>query len=179
MRDENRSGRSCYVTGNNCRAGRESLWLPSIFSENMVLQARKLAYGDKQVVADGPLPREFQPEGERFVIRFDGLGGGLVATEGRLKSFEILDAAGAWHPALAEIKGDSVTVRAAGVPNPTGVRYAWLGFPEVTLFNKEGLPATPFQYPPADLQTGTCPCMASNRGARSCPMSMASAGARK
>jgi sialate O-acetylesterase len=119
--------------------------------ERLALQARKLAYGDKQVVADGPLPREFQRKGERFVIRFDGLGGGLLAAEGGLKSFEIRDAAGAWHPALAEIKGDTVTVRAANVAEPAGVRYAWAGFPEVTLFNKEGLPATPFQYPPPDL----------------------------
>jgi len=120
--------------------------------ERLALQARKLAYGDKQVVADGPLPRDFKREGERFVIRFDGLGGGLVAAEGGLKSFEIRDAAGAWHPALAEIKGDTVTVRAADVAEPSGVRYAWLGYPEVTLFNKEGLPATPFQHPPPDLQ---------------------------
>jgi hypothetical protein len=27
------------------------------------------------------------------------------------------------------------------------VRYAWLGYPEATLFNREGLPATPFRHP--------------------------------
>jgi len=120
--------------------------------ERLVLQARKLAYGDKQVVADGPLPREFRRDGDRFVITFDGLGGGLVSAEGGLKGFEIRDAAGAWQPAAAEIKGDTVAVRSDGVTEPAGVRYAWAGFPEVTLFNKAGLPATPFQYPPPDLK---------------------------
>jgi sialate O-acetylesterase len=120
--------------------------------ERLALQARKLAYGDKQVIADGPLPREFRPEGGQFVIRFDGVGGGLMAAEGGLQGFEIRAAAGTWHPAVAEIKGDSVTVRAADVAEPVGVRYAWQGFPEVTLFNREGLPATPFQYPPPELQ---------------------------
>jgi hypothetical protein len=51
-----------------------------------------------------------------------GLGGGLVAAAGGLKSFELRDAAGAWHPA-------------------------------VTLYNNEGLPATPFQYLPVELQS--------------------------
>jgi len=120
--------------------------------ERLALQARQRAYGDRQVVADGPLPREFRRDGDRFVVTFDGLGGGLAAAAGGLKGFEIRDPAGAWHPAVAEIQGETVTVRAEGVTDPAGVRYAWAGFPEVTLYNKAGLPATPFQYPPPELQ---------------------------
>lgn len=123
--------------------------------ERLVLQARKLAYGDRQVVADGPLPREFRRDGDRFVITFDGRGGGLVAAGGGLRGFEIRDAAGVWHPAAAQIEGDSVAVRAHGVTEPAGVRYAWAGFPEVTLFNEEGLPSTPFQHPAVELQRPT------------------------
>ena len=108
------------------------------------------AYGDAQVVADSPAPREFRRDGARFVVRFEGVGGGLVA-RGDLKGFEVADAAGAWHAADAAIEGATVTVQAAGIPEPAGVRYAWLGFPEVTLFSKEGLPAAPFCHPAIDL----------------------------
>jgi sialate O-acetylesterase len=30
---------------------------------------------------------------------------------------------------------------------PAAVRYAWAGWPEATLYNKDGLPATPFRWP--------------------------------
>jgi sialate O-acetylesterase len=115
--------------------------------ERLALQARKIVYGDAEVLADSPVPRDFRREGDAFIVSFDGVGGGLKARE-ELKGFEVADAAGAWHPAEAVIRGDNtLAVRAAKVPEPAGVRYAWLGYPEVTLFNKEGLPASPFQFP--------------------------------
>jgi sialate O-acetylesterase len=114
--------------------------------ERLALQARKLAYGEKDVVAEGPVPRGFDRRDGGFSIRFDGVGGGLVA-RGELAGFEVADAAGIWHPATATITGNDVSVRAAAVPEPAGVRYAWLGYPEATLFNREGLPATPFRHP--------------------------------
>ncbi len=119
--------------------------------ERLALQARKLAYGDAAGVADGALPVDFRRRGDRWVVAFAGLGGGLVAAEEGLRGFEVRDAAGAWHPAAATLAGDTVEVRSPEVPEPTGVRYAWAGFPEVTLYNREGLPATPFQHPPVDL----------------------------
>lgn len=117
--------------------------------ERLALQARKLAYGDREVVAGSPIPREFRRDGARFVVRFDGVGGGLAA-RGDLKGFEVADAAGVWHTADAVINGETLEIQAAGVPEPSGVRYAWLGYPAVTLFNREGLPATPFQFPAAE-----------------------------
>jgi sialate O-acetylesterase len=119
--------------------------------ERLALQARKKAYGKKDVVADGPVPREFARGAGGFTIRFDGVGSGLMS-RGALAGFEVADAAGAWHPATALIEGDSIDVRAADVPEPTGVRYAWLGYPEATLFNREGLPATPFRHPAIGLE---------------------------
>ena len=114
--------------------------------ERLALQARKLAYGDKSGRTDSPTPRAFTRDGAKFTVAFDGIGGGLVA-RGELAGFELADDAGTWHLANGTIKGDTVEVQAAGVPAPAGVRYAWLGFPEATLFNQEGLPASPFRYP--------------------------------
>ncbi len=118
--------------------------------ERLALQARKLAYGDATVVADSPTPTEFKRAGGAFIVRFDGVGGGLVS-QGELAGFEIADGAGVWHPGAATIKGDSIEVLTEEVREPAGVRYAWLGFPDGTLFNKEGLPATPFCHPAIDL----------------------------
>lgn len=50
-----------------------------------------------------------------------------------------------WHPAIAEIRGNSVVVISSHVENPIGVQYAYSGTPENSnLYNKAGLPATPF-----------------------------------
>jgi sialate O-acetylesterase len=92
--------------------------------ERLALQARKLAYGAETVVADGPVPREFARRDGGFSIRFDGVGSGLVA-RGELAGFEVADAAGVWHPATAAITGDTLDVRAADVPDATGVRSGW------------------------------------------------------
>lgn len=117
--------------------------------ERLALQARKIVYGDTKVVADGPIPSTFRRDGAAFVVSFDGIGGGLVA-RGELKGFEVSDAEGDWYAAEAVIRGETLLVQAVEVREPTGVRYAWLGYPDVSLFNREGLPATPFLFPPAE-----------------------------
>ena len=47
--------------------------------------------------------------------------------------------------AEAKIEGNEVVVRSEKVPNPAAVRYAWQINPECNLYNKEGLPASPFR----------------------------------
>ena len=119
--------------------------------ERLALQAARLAYGKNDVVAESPVPRTFDQGGDGFTVRFDGVGGGLVA-KGELAGFEVADASGEWHPATARIEGDAVVVHGPDVPKPAGVRYAWQGFPPVTLFNEAGLPASPFCHPAVDLK---------------------------
>ncbi|MBM4020442.1 MAG: hypothetical protein FJ280_29375 [Planctomycetes bacterium] len=80
-------------------------------------------------------------------IRFDGVGGGLVAKGSALMGFELSADGKAFVAAAAEIKGDTVIVTSADVKAPAEVRYAWAGWPRATLFNKEDLPATPFRWP--------------------------------
>ena len=48
-------------------------------------------------------------------------------------------------PADAVIEGDAVAVSAPGIDAPVHVRYAWANDPPCTLFNREGLPASPFR----------------------------------
>ena len=53
------------------------------------------------------------------------------------------------HHALAErllMRGtDRVVVSAESVREPVAIRYGWATVPEVNLFNREGLPASPFR----------------------------------
>ena len=51
------------------------------------------------------------------------------------------------EPADAKIEGTSVVVSTSTVPDPVSVRYAWAPAPTCNLYNREGLPASPFQSP--------------------------------
>ena len=46
---------------------------------------------------------------------------------------------------LARIDGETVVLRAPGVPQPAAVRYAFSDCPQVNLVNGAGLPAEPFR----------------------------------
>lgn len=108
------------------------------------LAARALAYGEK-IVYSGPLYKEMKVAGSEVAISFDHTGGGLFAKDGDLKGFTIAGADGKFVPAKAVIKGDAVVVSAEGVIDPKAVRYGWINVPDVNLFNKDGLPASPFR----------------------------------
>jgi len=45
----------------------------------------------------------------------------------------------------ARIEGNTVVVSSRDVPQPVAVRYAWGDSPRGNLFNKDGLPASPFR----------------------------------
>jgi WD40 repeat protein len=47
--------------------------------------------------------------------------------------------------AKAEIEGNKVVVSSTEVPKPAAVRYGWADYPVVNLWNKDGLPASPFR----------------------------------
>jgi len=57
--------------------------------------------------------------------------------------FEIKDASGKYFPATATLDGNTL-VLTSSVAQPKGIRYAYGNFPEVSLFDKNGLPAEQF-----------------------------------
>ena len=67
------------------------------------------------------------------------------ARGGELKGFAICGEDRKFVWAKAEIVGDTVVVSSADISCPVAVRYGWADFPEVNLWNKEGLPASPFR----------------------------------
>ena len=110
----------------------------------LALAARAVAYGEK-LEYSGPVYASLKVDGNRAVLSFTHVGGGLVAQGGELKGFTIAGADGSFVKATAAIEGDKVVVSSPAVAKPVAVRYGWANTPDVNLANKEGLPATPFR----------------------------------
>ena len=113
----------------------------------LALAARKVAYGEKSVVYSGPTFRRQRVRGDRVIVHFDHVGGGLTTRGGSPPGgFAIAGADRHFVWANASIEGDSVVVWSDRVKNPVAVRYAWDNNPtRANLYNREGLPAAPFR----------------------------------
>jgi sialate O-acetylesterase len=113
--------------------------------ERLWLIAQKLAYG-KEVVFSGPLFQSATINGNKITLSFTHTGSGLVAKDSEeLREFAIAGADKKFVWAKATIEGDKIVVWNDEVANPLYVRYAWADNPDVNLYNKEGLPASPFR----------------------------------
>jgi sialate O-acetylesterase len=113
--------------------------------ERLALWALGSTYS-KPIVYSGPLFDSMKVEGDKIRIHFTHVGGGLEARGGApLQGFAIAGADKKFHWATAQIEGDSVLVSSPEIPAPIAVRYAWADSPICNLFNKEGLPASPFR----------------------------------
>jgi sialate O-acetylesterase len=115
--------------------------------ERLALAAEKIAYGKKDIVASGPLYQSFNIEGNKIIISFTNIGGGLISIDDEeLNQFAIAGADKKFVWAKAKIEGDKVVVWNDDVPEPLYVRYAWADNPfGANLYNKERLPASPFR----------------------------------
>ena len=115
--------------------------------KRLALQARKMVYGEKNIVSSGPLFKSMEQKGNQLILSFSDVGSGLMAKNNTaLKGFEIGDKDGKFVWATATIEGDKVKVWSDAVLQPFKVRYAWADNPvEANLFNKEDLPASPFE----------------------------------
>jgi sialate O-acetylesterase len=110
----------------------------------LALAARAIVYGEPQLEYSGPLFRTTAVEGSSMRIWFDHAKDGLAAHGPQLTGFEIAGSDGKFVPAIAKIDGSTVVVEAQSVRHPEAVRYAWQGWTDANLFNKENLPASTF-----------------------------------
>ena len=113
----------------------------------LALAARRIVYGETDLVHSGPRYRGHRVEDGRVSVTFSEADNGLATLGGApLGGFTIAGADGAWHWAEARIESNRVFVWSDAVPAPVAVRYAWADNPEgATLANAEGLPAAPFE----------------------------------
>jgi sialate O-acetylesterase len=110
----------------------------------LALAARALAYGERLEYV-GPVFDGMKVAGHKATLRFTHVAGGLVAKGGPLKGFSAAGADKVFHPARAQIRGNTVVVNSDAVAQPVAIRYGWANVPEGNLFNKAGLPASPFR----------------------------------
>lgn len=125
-------------------------------------------YG-KDIAYTGPIYSGYKVEGEKVIVSFEKkslFGGLMVGSKGAAKDyrepgkyvepakptpdeklihFRVCGDDKKWHAAEAKIVGDTVVVSSKHVPKPVGVQYAYSAVPvNSNLYNKAGLPATPF-----------------------------------
>jgi sialate O-acetylesterase len=113
-------------------------------SGRLALAALAVAYGEK-IVDSGPIYDGMAVDGSKAVLSFRSVGHGLDAKGGALTGFTVAGQDKKFHNATAEIKGDKVVVNCDQVEKPVAVRFGWANFPVVNLWNKDGLPASPFR----------------------------------
>ena len=114
--------------------------------ERLALGAFKIAYGEN-IVSSGPLYQSAKIEGNKIIISFNDIGSGLTTNDGEDPCyFAIAGADKKFVWAKAKIEGDKVVVWNDDMIRPMYVRYAWADNPfGANLYNKEGLPASPFR----------------------------------
>jgi sialate O-acetylesterase len=113
----------------------------------LALAAQAIAYG-RDVIYSGPIYESMAVEGEKVRLRFKYAYGGLVAKNSpslTLSGFEIAGDDHKFVAAEAKIDGETVVVRSEKAPHPVAVRYAWAMNPWCNLYNRAGLPASPFR----------------------------------
>ena len=111
----------------------------------LALAARGVAYG-QDVVYSGPMYDGMKVAGGKAVLSFKHVGGGLVAQGGgALKGFAVAGVDKVFVWADAQISGGTVVCSSPDVAEPVAVRYDWANNPIGNLYNREGLPASPFR----------------------------------
>src|SRR5262249_26346574 len=92
----------------------------------LALAARAIAYKEK-IVYSGPIYDSMKVEGDKVVLSFKHIGGGLTRSKlgDKLLGFTICGKDHKFVNADAEIKGNKVVVSSTKVKEPVAVRYGW------------------------------------------------------
>jgi sialate O-acetylesterase len=102
-------------------------------------------YG-KSIVSKSPRYDSMEKQGNKIVVKFKDVGGGLHCVDSKdVLGFAIAGADKKFVWGDAVIDGDTIVVSSPDVVEPRHVRYGWAWNPIVNLYNKEGLPAITFR----------------------------------
>lgn len=101
-------------------------------------------YG-KKIEYSGPIYKGMKIEGNKISVFFDHTDGGLVVKGEKLKGFAIAGKDREFKWAEGKIEKNSVILWNNEIENPVAVRYDWANNPAGNLYNKAGLPASPFR----------------------------------
>ncbi len=97
------------------------------------------------LVSSGPVFQALEKRDGALKVSFDSAAG-LTTRDGKAPDwFEVAGEDGVFQPTDAEIDGDCVILRCAGVAAPAAVRFAWHKLASPNLMNGAGLPASAFR----------------------------------
>ena len=99
----------------------------------------------RNIEYSGPVYSGFSKEDSAIRISFDHIDGGLVVRGGKASCWEIAGINKVFYPATATIDGITIRVSSDKVAEPEAVRFGFTNGAEPNLFNKAGLPASPFR----------------------------------
>jgi sialate O-acetylesterase len=100
------------------------------------------------IASESPRFSKMQIKGKEVNLQFDHVSrGGLYAFDvPEVKGFELAGSDGVFHRAKARIQGkNQVVVSHPDIAEPVAVRYGWAENPVLNLFDRNGLPVTPFR----------------------------------
>ncbi|MEO9070858.1 MAG: sialate O-acetylesterase [Ginsengibacter sp.] len=109
-------------------------------------------YGKENITYSGPLYQSMDVKGDKEIIHFDFATDGLMKKGNELTGFLIAGDDHQFLPATATIEGSTVVVHSSKVTHPTAVRMGFTNTVIANLFNKAGLPASPFRTDDWDLK---------------------------
>lgn len=123
-------------------------------SERLLRWALAKDYGIN-VIYRSPEFKSMQVAGNKAIVTLDTFGSSLATFDVKeVKGVAICGEDKKWVWADALIVGnDKIEVSSAKVAKPVAVRYAWSNNPVCNLFNKEGLPVTPFRSDDFEMTT--------------------------
>ncbi len=100
----------------------------------------------KDIPYSGPMYKSMRVEGNKIILDFDHINGGLIAKGNKeLQGFSISGKDKKFIWAKAKIVGDEVILWNLKIKDPVAVRYAWAANPVCNLYNAAELPASPFR----------------------------------
>ena len=114
--------------------------------KRLSLGARKVAYGE-DLVYSGPVFDSLTIDKQQAIVHFSHTGDGLTTPESQTpEGFALAGADSIFYWAdKATIVENTVVLESDEVKNPVHVRYGWADNPDCNLYNKAGLPASPFR----------------------------------
>jgi sialate O-acetylesterase len=128
--------------------------------ERLESLARSMAYGEPESVAPRcPLLERAEHQGQRIILHFSQaltglmLQNGTIAPDGsvllapaeQINDLFLVRRDGSYVPAQAKLDGSSVVIDIRGETALPDIYYAWDDFPLGNIYNKSGLPLSPFR----------------------------------
>ena len=100
---------------------------------------------DEPITFMGPVFNHIDIRDNRIILFFDFIGDGFSIKGEEIKGFAIAGESKNFEWAKAKIEGKKIIVWNDKIEKPLYVRYGWSINPPCNLYNKQGLPASPFR----------------------------------